>query len=136
MKDITSGDGILTGGTHNESYYEGCPKPIAGSDGDRSVGHTGTTSTTSGPHSSNMANKVDPRIDSDRDGHHNLGGFDSRTTHGSDGLGHHDKSQDNGKFGHFEVSGTDRGIDPDRTSVTEISQQLKNDEHRYTIGAS
>jgi hypothetical protein len=33
----------------------------------------GTTSTNAGPHDSNLANKVDPRVDSDRDGSHNLG---------------------------------------------------------------
>jgi len=42
-------------------------------------GYTGTgtgvtdTTTTAGPHSSNLANKIDPRVDSDRDGSRNLG---------------------------------------------------------------
>jgi len=44
------------------------------------VGHTGTGAgygttgnTTAGPHSSNLANKADPRVDSDLDGSRNLG---------------------------------------------------------------
>jgi hypothetical protein len=53
------------------------------------VGHTGATSgynTTAGPHSSDMANKLDPRVDSDRDGSANLGA--AHNTHNTtSGLG-------------------------------------------------
>ncbi|KAI9810900.1 MAG: hypothetical protein M1827_005759 [Pycnora praestabilis] len=41
--------------------------------------HTGTGSSNYGPHSSNLANKVDPRIDSDLDGRANVTG--GATTH-------------------------------------------------------
>jgi len=37
------------------------------------AGYTGTSNTTAGPHSSNLANKADPRVDSDLDGSRNLG---------------------------------------------------------------
>jgi hypothetical protein len=48
--------------------------------------HTGTTggyssNTTAGPHSSNLANKVDPRVDSDLSGSHTAGGAGYGSTH-------------------------------------------------------
>ncbi|RVX73183.1 hypothetical protein B0A52_02310 [Exophiala mesophila] len=55
------------------------------------AGTTGTTggSTNAGPHSSNLANKLDPRVDSDRDGRNDptsrTGGYGQ--TQGSSGLG-------------------------------------------------
>ena len=46
---------------------------------------TTTTNTTTGPHKSDAANKLDPRVDSDRDASHNLGGgtgtYNTRNTH-------------------------------------------------------
>jgi len=61
-----------------------------GSSGANST-YTGTTSgtnTTAGPHSSNMANKLDPRVDSDLDGSRTAGktGYGSSTT-GTSGYG-------------------------------------------------
>jgi len=66
------------------------PRVDSDRDGSRNLGaasygpggaHTGTgvtgagcsTSTNAGPHDSNVANKLDPRVDSDRDGSRNLG---------------------------------------------------------------
>ncbi|KAJ5496210.1 hypothetical protein N7463_008197 [Penicillium fimorum] len=49
--------------------------------------HGTTASTNAGPHSSNVANKVDPRVDSDRDNrarHEGLTG--TNTTHGTSGV--------------------------------------------------
>lgn len=37
------------------------------------TGVTGTGSTNAGPHNSNLANKMDPRVDSDMDGSRNMG---------------------------------------------------------------
>lgn len=66
------------------------------------TGGYGTSSTTAGPHSSNVANKLDPRVDSDLDGSRNAGmnqhtntagGYGSSTTgttgagYGSSGIG-------------------------------------------------
>jgi len=52
-----------------------------------STHHLGHQSNTSGPHSSNFENKLDPRVDSDRDGRSGLGstgaGFGSGTGAGS-----------------------------------------------------
>jgi hypothetical protein len=63
------------------------------------TGHTGTstlgshgTSTNAGPHSSNLANKVDPRVDSDLDRSRNAGvnphGTSSTETYGHSGATH------------------------------------------------
>ena len=46
-------------------------------------GLTSTGSTTAGPHSSDLANKADPRVDSDRDGSNTVG---NTTTGGTSGL--------------------------------------------------
>jgi len=68
-------------GTHNTG--------VTGTHG--TSGLTGTShNTTAGPHSSNLANKADPRVDSDLDGrgNHGTGAFGSSGTHtGSSGLG-------------------------------------------------
>ncbi|KAL8748624.1 MAG: hypothetical protein Q9184_007180 [Pyrenodesmia sp. 2 TL-2023] len=50
----TTGSGLTGSGTHGSSDY------------DRTTGSGLTGSNTSGPHSSSMANKADPRVDSDR----------------------------------------------------------------------
>jgi len=50
------------------------------------TGITGSNSTNAGPHSSNLANKVDPRVDSDRDGSHNIGGTTHTGTAGYSGT--------------------------------------------------
>jgi len=62
----------LTGGTHNTGY---------GATGTHGTGAHGTghhlpgpADNTAGPHSSNMANKLDPRVDSDLDGSKKVGG--------------------------------------------------------------
>ncbi|KAL9611693.1 MAG: hypothetical protein Q9167_003688, partial [Letrouitia subvulpina] len=49
------------------------------------TGSHGATGTTAGPHSSNLVNKADPRVDSDRDGSRNVGDAQGTTT--GSGLG-------------------------------------------------
>jgi len=71
-----SGSG-LTGGSHTGTHS-------TGGYGSTGVGNTHSTGTghhlpgpadnTAGPHSSNMANKLDPRVDSDLDGSKTTGG--------------------------------------------------------------
>lgn len=86
ISEFTQSGGDLRGGRTSEGYYEGCPRPYDDSlkmkDGDSSfnsshqgVGGQGLSgagyssgNTTSGPHGSDTANRVDPRVDSDRDG--------------------------------------------------------------------
>ncbi|KAH8773236.1 hypothetical protein BGZ57DRAFT_1005243 [Hyaloscypha finlandica] len=53
-----------------------------------STGVTGTSgSTTAGPHSSNLANKIDPTVDSDLDGSRNMGATSGQRTAGYSGTG-------------------------------------------------
>jgi hypothetical protein len=95
----TASHGGLTG-SHNRDQYDSHSRTnepygssVGGSHnlgGSHNMGSTGTTtgaygSTNSGPHSSNLINKADPRIDSDND---RLRGPDSaRDNHGSSGHG-------------------------------------------------
>lgn len=67
----TSGTGLTGSGTHGTtgSGY-GSSTPGSGLTGSHNTGTHGTTgagygSSTAGPHSSSMANKADPRVDSD-----------------------------------------------------------------------
>merc|ERR1711964_163788 len=81
--NIRSGAGVGHTGTTGAGY---------------GAGHTGTTgagygndprSTNAGPHSSNLMNSADPRVDSDRDGSRNMGAAThSGTTSAGYGAGH------------------------------------------------
>ncbi|KAL3424510.1 hypothetical protein PVAG01_03791 [Phlyctema vagabunda] len=67
--------GNVTGTGHSESGQRAFP--VSGG----TTGHTSGTSTNVGPHDSNIANKADPRVDSDRDGR-------SHPTHAAGTTGH------------------------------------------------
>ena len=56
MKKCSCGNHIADGSRTTGGY---------GSSGVGSTGHGTTGSSTAGPHSSNLANKADPRVDSD-----------------------------------------------------------------------
>jgi len=47
---------------------------ILGASGSHATPGSGTAQNTAGPHNSDMANKLDPRVDSDRDGSKTFGG--------------------------------------------------------------
>jgi hypothetical protein len=79
-------------------------------------GTTGTygSSNTSGPHSSNLANKADPRVDSDMDGSRNMGAS-SNTGYGTtgSGLGHgtHNTVTGSGSANHGGLGHAHGGLD-------------------------
>ena len=93
LDEFKTGGGILTGGGQKaHEAYEGDPRPynkamqMERTDADenfkehdglhdhqRALGHSGAGTTTTGPHSSNLENKIDPRVDSDRDGRAGIG---------------------------------------------------------------
>jgi len=78
-------DGSRNAGVHSSSAYSGTH---AGNTG--LTGTTGTTggishSTNAGPHDSNMANKMDPRVDSDLDGRGNRHGASTGGIMGASG---------------------------------------------------
>jgi hypothetical protein len=90
---LTGSHSGLTG-SHNRDQYDSHSRtnePYGSSvGGSHNIVPTGTTtgaynSTNSGPHSSNLSNKVDPRIDSDNDRLH--GPDSARTNHGLSGHG-------------------------------------------------
>lgn len=106
MADFKKQGGSLIGREERYDGFEGEPRAVGGALGGSST--TGTTShhtghhqpsNTAGPHSSNLENKLDPRVDSDLDGSRNLGasrtgaagtgGYDSTTGTGHHGTGHH-----------------------------------------------
>ena len=62
-------------------------KPLGSETDQPSFGSSGTAMTAAGPHSSNLANKVDPRVDSDRDGRGAVAGTSSTTSVGGAGIG-------------------------------------------------
>ncbi len=71
LADFKKQGGTLTGREERYDGFEGEPKAIGGALGGshHHHQHLGTT----GPHSSNVENKLDPLVDSDRDGSRNLG---------------------------------------------------------------
>ena len=75
--------GASTGATGNSAYNSG----TTGTGMTGNSGYTGTTgSTNAGPHSSNLANKMDPRVDSDMDGSRNMGANSGTTGTGYSGT--------------------------------------------------
>ena len=78
----------MTGRDERYDGFEGEPKAIGGAlaGSNNHHHHTGT----SGPHSSNVENKLDPRVDSDRDGSRNLGASSGDYGHKHVGTGNHD----------------------------------------------
>jgi hypothetical protein len=99
LESFTSGGGILQGGQKaaHESY-DGPPRPYNRDlmanpieadlnpgqtglgNGHHHTGGTGVGSTNAGPHNSNLANKADPRVDSDLDGRNGPNTTTSSTT--------------------------------------------------------
>lgn len=110
----TTGTGV--GGTHN-SAFTGNDNYTVGTTGLDNRGIDGPATKTDGPHSSNIANKVDPRVDSDRDHSKNLGmnpqgnattgsgsGAGAHTTHSSVGT-HNTSATGPGVIGGGAVAG-------------------------------
>ncbi|KEF52710.1 uncharacterized protein A1O9_11127 [Exophiala aquamarina CBS 119918] len=77
-----TGSGMTSGthGTHGASH------------GTTGAGYNDPHSANAGPHSSNLANKLDPRVDSDRDNRNDpssrVGGYGTQDTYGSGTTGH------------------------------------------------
>lgn len=85
MADFKKQGGSLQGREERYDGFEGEPKAVGGALG----GSHHQSGTTSGPHSSNLENKLDPRVDSDRDGSRNLGAASSgQYGSGSTGTGY------------------------------------------------
>jgi hypothetical protein len=76
----------VVGGAHSNTTH------TTGTTGTTGTNYThGSGQTTAGPHSSNVANKLDPRVDSDRDNSRTVGSNPTTGTHGTTthtGVGH------------------------------------------------
>ncbi|KAM0418869.1 hypothetical protein ACHAPT_012236 [Fusarium lateritium] len=105
----TVGGGV--GGTTGTSGFSSAGTGAHGPSGHSSGLPEGTT----GPHNSRVANAADPRVDSDRDGSHNLGGRGAAgtnygsTTTGTHGTGTNYGSTTTGAHGTHGTQGTSLG---------------------------
>ena len=79
MADFKKQGGSLTGREERYDGFEGEPRAVGSALGGSNTTGSGITGgrhsgqTTAGPHSSNMENKLDPRVDSDLDGSRGIG---------------------------------------------------------------
>jgi len=76
------------------------------------TGTTGTAEGMAGPHSSRLANTLDPRVDSDMDGSTRVGG----TTTGTTGMTG-DNAHTAGTTGTAATTGTTGGLGPHSVSI-------------------
>ncbi len=78
MADFKKQGGSLSGREERYDGFEGEPRAVGGALSGSSTTGTGMTGShghnTAGPHSSNLDNKLDPRVDSDMDGSRRVGG--------------------------------------------------------------
>jgi len=116
-------DGSRTLGGTGAAYGSTHTGPTTGAYGsDTAYGHTGHGltggTTTSGPHRSDMANKMDPRVDSDRDGSRTVGGTTGTTgyggTHGTGMTGTHGTHHTAGPHSSDTANKMDPRVDSDR----------------------
>ena len=82
MADFKKQGGSLTGREERYDGFEGEPRAVGSA-----LGGSGTGTSTTGPHSSKFENKVDPRVDSDRDGSRNMGATQTGSGSGYDNTG-------------------------------------------------
>jgi hypothetical protein len=90
LADFKKQGGTLAGREERFDGFEGEPKAVSSTLG---ASTTGTHATT-GPHSSRLENKLDPRVDSDGDGSRNLGAASSGYGTGTSTGGHGRSSTD------------------------------------------
>ncbi|KAK5091546.1 hypothetical protein LTR05_001731 [Lithohypha guttulata] len=83
--DTSHNSGYNTGIEHHNNPSSGYGSSTSGA----FPGSTGTHSNTAGPHSSNLSNKMDPRVDSDMDNRNNptsrVGGYGGQENYGVSG---------------------------------------------------
>ena len=113
--DTTHGTTTATG-THGSTLGSGTTHGtgVTGTGAGLGSTHATTGSTNAGPHSSNIANKADPRVDSDRDNrarHEGLTGAGLGSTHTTTATGPHSSALGTGTtHGTSGVTGTGAGL--------------------------
>ncbi|KAJ5807657.1 hypothetical protein N7447_011113 [Penicillium robsamsonii] len=98
-----------TAGTHSSTLGSGTThgtSDVTGTGAGLGSTHGTTGSTNAGPHSSNIANKVDPRVDSDRDNRAHHGGLSGAGAGAGAGLGSTHHTTATGTHGSALGSGT------------------------------
>jgi len=116
MADFKKQGGSLTGREERYDGFEGEPRGVGGALGGSSTGHH-HSSTTSGPHSSGFENKMDPRVDSDRDGSRNMGATGA-------GTGGYGSSTGTGTTGGYGSGPTGSGYDKTGTKKPGLMDKL------------
>merc|ERR1711964_926861 len=113
--NIRSGAGVGHTGTTGAGYGAGHTGTTGAGYGSSTTGTTGAgygndpRSTNAGPHSSNLMNSADPRVDSDRDGSRNMGAA-SNSDYGSSTDGTHGTTGTHGGIGSTGTHGTHGGV--------------------------
>ncbi len=113
MADFKKQGGSLTGREERYDGFEGEPRAVGSALGGGAIGSGSSTtgigstghhgSSTAGPHSSNLGNKADPRVDSDMDGRTGMGGTGSgygSSTTGTTGSGYGSSTTGHGNDTH------------------------------------
>ncbi|CAM1501125.1 Fc.00g102870.m01.CDS01 [Cosmosporella sp. VM-42] len=118
----TGGNYTATGGNHSAlgGSHSTTTGGQYGAGGDsRAFGTDGPASKTDGPHNSNLLNKADPRVDSDRDHSRNMGA----NPQGTSGTGSYNVSDTTGSGGAFFNGGRNQGTTGALSSETYAGNQ-------------
>ena len=117
MADFKKQGGSLTGREERYDGFEGEPRAVGSALGGSGLTGHHSGSTTTGPHNSKIENKLDPRVDSDRDGSRNLGTTRSGPgATGTTGAGYGSNATVSGSTGYNSGSGTGTGYGSNTTS--------------------
>ena len=114
MADFKKQGGSLTGREERYDGFEGEPRAVGSTLGSGSSSGVTGGSTTSGPHHSNLENKMDPRVDSDRDGSRGLPGSGTGYASGTTGSGYGTGSTNAGPHSSNFENKMDPRVDSDR----------------------
>jgi len=123
-------------GSSTGGYAQGTG--VGANTGSTGLGHSsGTREGEHGPHGSRIANAVDPRVDSDRDGSRNAGAsYGTGHTTGTTGLGHSSGTREgeHGPHGSRAANALDPRVDSDRDGSRNAGAAYGSGTHTGTTG--
>jgi len=146
---LTGSHGSTNAGPHNSNLMNaadprvdsdrsqqgyGQTSGLTGSHNSHSTGGgygTSTGSTNAGPHSSNLANKLDPRVDSDRDGQGKLQSAVPGSTGHNSGTGMGSHQQHTGVGGAYGTSGSTNAGPHDSNLMNAADPRVDSDRSNY-----
>ncbi|EHK98519.1 hypothetical protein M7I_5663 [Glarea lozoyensis 74030] len=130
-------------GSRHTGATTGTTGGLTGTHGTHTTGTTstgyGASNSTAGPHSSNMANKVDPRVDSDLDGSRNMGAASGTTggyssgTSGLTGTSHGTSGLTGSNHGSSGLTGTNHGTTGIGNSSAHTSSTTSTTPHNSNL---